>query len=57
MKKNGRHVCTKKDPWNEKKADQASHPDAECVGTCGDGCCDDYKCPHCGTKWREENPA
>lgn len=30
--------------------------DAEDVGECSDGCCDDYKCPHCGHVTRVEWP-
>jgi len=30
------------------------HPNATVVGDCAEGCCDDYKCPDCGTTWRVE---
>lgn len=29
---------------------------AVCVGGCSEGCCDDYKCPACGRRWRIEWP-
>lgn len=32
------------------------HPNAERVGDCGEGCCDDWECPDCGTSWRFEWP-
>jgi len=32
------------------------HPNAKRTDTCYDGCCDYYKCPDCGTTWREELP-
>ena len=32
------------------------HPEAKCVGGCSEGCCDDYRCPACGVKWRSELP-
>lgn len=32
------------------------HPNAKSVGTCSEGCCDDYKCPDCGTRFRVEAP-
>ncbi len=31
-----------------------SHKNAEIVGGCAEGCCDDYKCPDCGKRWRVE---
>jgi len=30
------------------------HPNAVDVGTCYEGCCDKYRCPDCGTTWKEE---
>lgn len=32
------------------------HPNAKHVGTCYEGCCDDYECPECGLTFRVENP-
>jgi hypothetical protein len=29
------------------------HPNAEGDGSCYEGCCDDYKCPDCGTSDEE----
>lgn len=50
------HVCTKSNPWTKEKGTPAQHPDAVVVGNCGHGCCDDYRCPHCGKTWRYEYP-
>ncbi|HYE79247.1 MAG TPA: hypothetical protein VEI97_14785 [bacterium] len=30
------------------------HPDAVIDGGCSDGCCDYYRCPHCGRSWSVE---
>ena len=32
------------------------HPNAVSTGECYEGCCDDYKCPDCGTEFRVEAP-
>lgn len=32
------------------------HPNAITVGGCAEGCCDDYRCPDCGTEFRVEAP-
>lgn len=49
----GRHVCTVEDPYDpDKHGTHAAHPDAVTVGGSWDGDCDDFRCPHCGTKWR-----
>lgn len=53
----GRYVCTKDAPWNEAIGGHVVHPDAKSDGGCAEGCCDDYVCPNCGTKWRTESPA
>jgi hypothetical protein len=49
-----RHVCTKADPWTPQKSERAHHPDAVDDGECSDGCCDFYKCPHCGLRFKVE---
>lgn len=33
-----------------------SHPNAEDLGTCSEGCCDKYLCPNCGTYFTVEAP-
>jgi hypothetical protein len=50
------HVCTAADPWNIDKSKRAQHPDAKDDGECSEGCCDYYKCPHCGLRFRVELP-
>lgn len=52
----GRYVCTKEHPWTPDKG-HAIRPDAVDDGGCYEGCCDDYRCPNCGTKWRTEHSA
>jgi len=32
------------------------HPNANLVGGCYEGCCDDYECPDCGAQFRVEAP-
>lgn len=49
-----RYVCTKAAPWDKAKGVRATHPDAEDVGECSDGCCDYYKCPNCGLRFTVE---
>ncbi len=52
----GRYVCTKLAPWREELGQQAVHPAAVDVGDgCSEGCCDDFICPYCGTRWRVEH--
>lgn len=51
-----RHVCTADDPWTKEKSERAEHPDAKSVGGCRDGCCTDYRCPHCGKFFTIEYP-
>lgn len=53
---NDRHICTRDDPWTKDKAHRAEHPDAVVTGTCRDGCCSHFKCPHCGTYFTIEYP-
>lgn len=38
------------------KGKRYTHPNAESVGSCYEGCCDDYRCPDCGTEFRVELP-
>lgn len=49
-----RQVCTKNQPKPPNALGHWLHPDAECIGECIHGCCDDYRCPNCGQEWREE---
>ena len=53
----GRFVCTAAQPWVGKalraQHSRACHPDAVGDGGCANGCCDDWRCPHCDTRWRE----
>ncbi len=51
-----RFQCTKENPWTREKAPFADHPDAIDIGTCYEGCCDKYKCPHCGLTFQVELP-
>ena len=47
------------DPYNETYKETKAywvHPDAVDDGECSSGCCQDYRCPHCGIRWREELP-
>jgi hypothetical protein len=48
----GRHVCTADDPWTDDRG-YAVHPDAIDRGTCYEGCCDKWECPHCGVSWTD----
>jgi hypothetical protein len=50
-----RYTCTKEAPWQEGMG-AAEHPGAEYLGDDLDGCCERYRCPHCGKRWREELP-
>lgn len=53
----GRWICKKDHPWSEAKGLFAVHPDAVTFGDgCAEGCCDDFRCPHCGHEWRVEYP-
>jgi hypothetical protein len=49
------YICTKEAPWTPDKGTPVQHPDAKHVGTCHEGCCDRYECPHCGKIWQQEN--
>lgn len=50
-----RYTCTAEAPWTPEKG-RSLHPDAKTDGECFDGCCDFYKCPNCGLRWRQELP-
>lgn len=52
----GYYQCTAEAPWTKEKGERAEHPDAKSVGGCRDGCCTDYRCPHCGTFFTIEYP-
>jgi hypothetical protein len=55
----GRFVCTASQPWIgaalQKKYPRVVHPEGVDDGSCSEGCCDDYHCKVCDTRWREEN--
>jgi hypothetical protein len=48
----GRLICTTERPMPAKHEGQWLHPEAVDDGGCSDGCCDDYRCPACGERWR-----
>jgi hypothetical protein len=52
----GRQICTSDKPIPENAGGLWAHPEAVHIGTCSEGCCDDYRCPACGTEWRQECP-
>lgn len=37
-------------------AGECQHPNAVDDGECNEGCCDCYRCPDCGERWKEEAP-
>lgn len=49
-----RYTCTKESPWTPEKSERAMHPDAAHDGECYFGCCDWFKCPNCGLRFRVE---
>lgn len=52
----GRKICSPEQPYVDKKdGAQWVHPAAKDVGTCYEGCCDDYECAVCGLRFRVEN--
>ena len=57
MADDARYVCTREAPWSESKGFRATHPDAKDDGECSEGCCDYYKCPHCGLRFRVTLPS
>ena len=50
--KSGRFKCTPDKPMPKGAPGQWEHEGAEDAGGCSEGCCDDYVCVDCGTKWR-----
>lgn len=46
--------CTAENPAALVEGQRYLHPDAVAIGGCYDGCCDDFKCPHCGVEFRVE---
>lgn len=60
---NERQICTAENPYDNSKGGRWAHPDADEVGEdygpgggVADGDYTEYKCPHCGHKWKEELP-
>lgn len=49
-----RYVCTAAAPWSKEKGKWAQHPDAKSDGECANGCCDYWKCPNCGLRFKTE---
>lgn len=56
-KEGERYVCSAEKPMPRPcPADTIwLHPDAKDAGTCIEGCCDRYECPHCGQRWMNES--
>lgn len=54
MNEANRYECTKDAPWKPEYGRRANHPDARDDGECYEGCCDFYKCPNCGLRFRVE---
>lgn len=52
----GRYICTRETPWSHSIPGRVVHPDAVDDGECFDGCCDYWKCPNCGHRWKTEVP-
>lgn len=48
------YVCTEAAPWTPDKGTPAQHPDATDDGECSEGCCDYWRCPHCGLRFKTE---
>lgn len=48
----GEQLCTADAPFDPALGDRARHPDAVDDGECGDCCCDWFRCPHCGLRFR-----
>lgn len=51
-----RYLCTKEKPMPKNAPGHWLHPDSVDDGGCSEGCCDDYKCIHCGKCYRIEAP-
>lgn len=52
-------VCTKEHPWHkcpETAGWRVQHPDAISDGECSESCCDYWKCPNCGHRFKTEVP-
>lgn len=49
-----RPPCTATSPAPKGDEREYYHPEAVKVGECSEGCCDDFRCPHCGVTWRVE---
>lgn len=51
-----RKLCTRQSPRPKDAPGIWEHEGAKRVGECSSGCCDDYQCEDCGTRWRVEVP-
>ena len=49
-----RLLCSPEHPMPRGAPGQWAHTSVSSVGTCPEGCCDDYECADCGTQWRVE---
>lgn len=50
-------ICTKETPWHqcpEHDSRRVQHPDAASDGECSESCCDYWKCPNCGHRFKTE---
>jgi hypothetical protein len=48
----GEQLCTEDAPYDAAIGGRAVHPDAIDDGECGNCCCDYFRCPHCGLRFR-----
>ncbi len=48
--------CTKETPWDKQfiSGQRVEHVDAVSDGECADSCCDYWKCPNCGYRFKTE---